>query len=60
LTRFTKRLPIGIFCSDVETAALRIKEGFRLLAVGTDFTLLRAKIQEVLTSLNEHGSHNKT
>jgi 2-dehydro-3-deoxyglucarate aldolase/4-hydroxy-2-oxoheptanedioate aldolase len=50
-----KHLPIGIFCSDVEAASLRMKEGFRLLAVGTDFTLLRAKVQEVLTSLNEQN-----
>lgn len=46
-------LPIGIFCNNAEVAKSRIKEGFRLLAIGTDFTLLREKIQEVLTSLNE-------
>jgi len=46
-------MPIGIFCSNAEVAKSRIKEGFRLVAIGTDITLLREKIQEVLTSLNE-------
>jgi 2-dehydro-3-deoxyglucarate aldolase/4-hydroxy-2-oxoheptanedioate aldolase len=48
-----KGLPIGIFCADAEVAKSRVKEGFRLLAIGTDVTLLREKIQEVLTSLHE-------
>lgn len=40
-------------CSNAEVAKLRIKEGFRLIATGTDVTLLREKIQEVLTSLSK-------
>jgi 2-keto-3-deoxy-L-rhamnonate aldolase RhmA len=46
-----KHLPVGIFCSDVQVAGARIREGFRLLAVGSDFSMLRAKTQEVCVSL---------
>jgi len=55
----TRQLPIGIFCNNVEVAASRIKEGFRLLAVGTECTLLNAKIEEILASLNEFDTHNE-
>lgn len=46
-----KGLPTGIFCSNAEVAKQRVTEGFRLLAVGTDLTHLREKIQETLTFL---------
>jgi 2-keto-3-deoxy-L-rhamnonate aldolase RhmA len=46
-----KKVPVGLFVMNAETAAKEIENGYQFIAVGIDTTLLSSAAMQILTSL---------